>query len=203
MGKELPKNIGSAHDSRASGQTIIVRDAADHDMASVQAIYALHVLHGLATFEETPPSTNELLSRRAAALGLGLPYLVAEINGRVVGYGYATGYRPRPAYRYTVEDSVYVADGLQGHGIGTRLLEALIWRCENGPWRQMLAVIGNSSNSSSIALHRRLGFQRVGTFRSVGFKLGQWVDTVLMQRELGAGDSELPERELSRSLDER
>lgn len=185
-------NIGREHDLRALEQTIIVRDAADHDMAGVQAIYAFHVLHGLATFEETPPSTNELLSRRASVLGLGLPYLVAEMNSCVVGYSYATSYRPRPAYRHTVEDSVYVANGLHGRGIGTRLLEALIARCENGPWRQMLAVIGNSGNSGSIALHRRLGFQPVGTLRSVGFKLGQWVDTVLMQRELGAGDSELP-----------
>jgi (S)-ureidoglycine-glyoxylate aminotransferase len=166
--------------------TLIVRDACEHDMPGVQAIYAFHVLHSLSTFEETPPSTDELRSRRASVLGLGLPYLVAELGGRVVGYSYATGYRPRPAYRHTIEDSVYVAEGLHRQGIGRMLLEALIARCERGPWRQMLAVIGDSGNTASIALHRRLGFQPVGTLRSVGFKLGRWVDTVLMQRALGA-----------------
>jgi phosphinothricin acetyltransferase len=161
-------------------------------MASVQTIYAHHVLHGLATFEEVPPSADELLSRRASVLKLGLPYLVAELDGRVVGYSYATAYRSRPAYRYTIEDSVYVADGLGGQGIGTALLDALIARCEIGPWRQMLAVVGDSGNEGSIALHRRLGFQPVGTLKAVGFKLGRWVDTVLMQRELGEGRGALP-----------
>ncbi len=161
-------------------------------MPAVQVIYAHHVQYGLATFEETPPLTDELLSRRASVLALGLPYLVAEIESRIVGYSYATGYRPRPAYRHTIEDSVYVADGLGGQGVGTALLETLIVRCEAGPWRQMLAVIGNSGNAGSVALHRRLGFQPVGTLRSVGFKLGRWVDTVLMQRTLGAGDGAPP-----------
>jgi phosphinothricin acetyltransferase len=177
---------------RLSDPTIVVRDAVEQDMESVQAIYAVHVLQGLASFEETPPSTDEMRSRRASVLGLGLPYLVAAVDGRVVGYSYATGYRARPAYRHTLEDSVYVAEGLQRRGIGRMLLEALIARCERGPWRQMLAIIGDSGNSGSIELHRRLGFQPVGTLRSVGFKLGRWVDTVLMQRELGAGDSTRP-----------
>jgi L-amino acid N-acyltransferase YncA len=176
-------------------QTITVRDASDPDMVCVQAIYALEVLHGMATFEVTPPSTNELPSRRASIVNLGLPYLVAEINGSIVGYSYATGYRARAAYRHTIEDSVYVADGARGLGVGTRLLAELITRCANGPWRQMLAIIGNSGNSGSIALHQRLGFRSVGTFRSVGFKLGAWVDTALMQRELGAGDSKPAESE--------
>jgi L-amino acid N-acyltransferase YncA len=171
---------------------ITVRDAVPDDMAAVQRIYAFHVLQGLATFEETPPSAQELLSRRAQVLGLGLPYLVAELGGRVQGYSYATGYRPRPAYRYTIEDSVYVEDGCYGRGIGTQLLAALIARCEQGPWRQMLAVIGNSANTASISLHRRAGFTAIGTFRSAGFKFGRWVDTVLMQRALGAGDASLP-----------
>ncbi|AOO84694.1 GNAT family N-acetyltransferase [Bosea vaviloviae] len=161
-------------------------------MAAVQAIYAHHVLHGLASFEETPPGIDELLARRAAVLELGLPYLVAELDGRVAGYCYATAYRPRAAYRHTIEDSVYVADALGGHGIGTALLAALIARCDAGPWRQMLANIGNSGNAGSIALHRRFGFEPAGTLRSVGFKLGQWVDTILMQRPLGVGDSTLP-----------
>lgn len=178
---------------------VVVRDATDGDMADVQGIYAHHVLNGLATFEEVPPAVDEMRGRRNAVLAAGLPYLVAELEGRVVGYAYATSYRPRPAYRHTIEDSVYVADGLNGRGIGVALLEVLIARTEAGPWRQMIAVIGNSGNAGSIALHRRMGFKMVGTLRSVGFKLGQWVDTVLMQRQLRSGGSTLPaERDPSR-----
>ncbi len=172
---------------------VLVRDTTEADMAVVRDIYAHHVLNGLATFEEVPPSVEELLSRRAGVLGLGLPYLVAQTDGRIVGYSYASPYRPRAAYRFTVEDSVYVADGFGGRGIGTALLTALISRCEAGPWRQMLAVIGDSNNGGSIALHGRLGFRPVGTLPSVGFKLGRWVDTVFMQRTLGAGDSLPPD----------
>ena len=161
-------------------------------MGAVAKIYATHVLHGLASFEEIPPSLEEMQSRRASVLQLGLPYLVAEMEGRVVGYSYATFYRTRPAYRYTVEDSVYVEDGLNGRGIGTLLLAELIARCERGPWRQMLAVIGDSGNAGSIALHRRMGFTPAGNLTSVGFKFGRWVDSVFMQRALGAGDSALP-----------
>jgi L-amino acid N-acyltransferase YncA len=171
---------------------IIVRDAVDADMAAIQSIYAPHVLRGLATFEEVPPSIEELSARRATVLGLDLPYLVAELDGRVAGYAYATAYRPRPAYRHTVEDSVYVAEGFGGRGLGSALLGTLIERCEAAPWRQMLAIIGNSGNAGSIALHRRLGFEPAGTLKSVGFKLGQWVDTILMQRALGLGDTALP-----------
>jgi phosphinothricin acetyltransferase len=172
----------------------VIRDAVVADMEAIQAIYAHHVLHGLATFEEQPPAVDELLARRASVIAAGLPYIVAETNGQVVGYSYATAYRPRPAYRHTIEDSVYVGDGRGGQGIGTALLEALITRCEHGPWRQMLAVIGDSRNAGSIALHRRLGFRPIGTLASVGFKLGQWVDTVIMQRSLGAGDTTTPEK---------
>ena len=169
-----------------------IRDAEEADMQAVQAIYAHHVLHGLATFEEVPPTMDELLARRASVVAAGLPYLVAESGGRIVGYSDATAYRPRPAYRHTVEDSVYVAEGLGGHGIGSALLRGLIARCEAGPWRQMLAVIGDSGNAGSIALHRRFGFRPAGTQVSVGFKLGRWVDTVTMQRPLGAGDATPP-----------
>jgi phosphinothricin acetyltransferase len=171
---------------------ILVRDASDTDMSAVTNIYAQHVLHGLASFEEVPPPLDEMKSRRAGVLKLGLPYLVAELDDRVVGYSYATFYRARPAYRYTVEDSVYVADGLNGRGIGTALLAELIARCERGPWRQMLAVIGDSANAGSVALHRRLGFTHAGTLSSVGFKFGRWVDSVFMQRALGPGDSRGP-----------
>jgi L-amino acid N-acyltransferase YncA len=139
-----------------------------------------------------PLSTDELLSRRASVLAMGLPYLIAERDGQVIGYSYATVYRLRSAYRFSIEDSVYVANGLGGQGVGTALLGELITRCECGPWRQMLAVIGDSSNAGSIALHRRLGFRIIGTFESVGFKLGQWVDTVLMQRPLADGDQTPP-----------
>ena len=175
-----------------SRPAILVRDATDADLGAVTSIYGQHVLHGLASFEEIPPTLDEIRSRRAGVLQLGLPYLVAEMDRRVVGYSYATFYRTRPAYRYTVEDSVYVEDGLNGRGIGTALLAELIARCERGPWRQMLAVIGDSGNAGSIALHRRLGFKPAGNLVSVGFKLGRWVDSVFMQRALGAGDSKNP-----------
>ncbi|KWV58386.1 hypothetical protein AS156_34785 [Bradyrhizobium macuxiense] len=170
----------------------VIRDATEVDMAEVQRIYAHHVLNGLATFEEVPPTLDEMLRRRDAVLTAGLPYLVADVDGCVAGYSYATAYRPRPAYRHTIEDSVYVSETLRGRRIGATLLKALIERSEAGPWRQMVAVIGNSGNAGSIALHRRMGFEMVGTLRSVGFKLGQWVDTVLMQRSLGRGDGALP-----------
>ncbi len=165
--------------------TALIRDALEEDLGAIERIYAHHVRHGLASFEEVPPTIDELRARRAAVLDSGLPYLAAELDGEVVGYAYAGAYRPRPAYRYTIEDSVYVEEGLRGLGLGGALLATLIERCEAGPWRQMLAVIGDSANAGSIALHRRLGFRYVGNFESVGFKLGRWVDTVLMQRALG------------------
>lgn len=161
-------------------------------MPAIQAIYTHHVLYGLASFEETPPSVAEMLARRQAVLGLGLPYLAAELDGRVVGYSYATSYRPRPAYRHTVEDSIYVADGLGGRKIGSTLLGALIARCEAGPWRQMLANIGDSGNAGSIGLHASQGFRQIGTLDAVGFKFGRWVDSVLMQRPLRGGNASLP-----------
>jgi L-amino acid N-acyltransferase YncA len=176
----------------STAASFAIRNAKPADMASVQKIYAHHVLYGLATFEEVPPSVEDMQGRRAAVLELGLPYLVAERAGEILGYSYATFYRPRPAYRHTVEDSVYLADGLGGQGIGAALLGELIGRCEAGPWRQMLAVIGDSANAGSIGLHRKLGFEHAGTLRAVGFKLGRWVDTVLMQRALGAGERAPP-----------
>jgi L-amino acid N-acyltransferase YncA len=178
--------------SESAAPSVAVRDARAADLAAVQAIYAHHVLHGLATFEEVPPSVDELVARRAAVIDAGLPYLVAEHAGAVVGYSYASAYRPRPAYRYAIEDSVYVADGLAGRGIGAALLAALIARCEAGPWRQMIAIIGDTGNAASIALHRRHGFAPAGTLHAVGFKLGRWVDTVLMQRALGPGSAAPP-----------
>jgi phosphinothricin acetyltransferase len=172
--------------------TVIIRDATNDDMPDVRSIYTHYVLHGLATFEEVVPSVEEMLSRRAAIVTRGLPYLVAELEGSVVGYSYAGTYRPRVAYQYTVEDSVYVRQGLAGRGIGKALLHELIQRCEQGPWRQMVAVIGDSANVASVVLHERAGFRLVGTLNAVGFKLGHWVDTVLMQRALGVGNSAPP-----------
>lgn len=174
---------------RMVGTEVSVREAGEADMAGVQEIYAHHVLHGLASFEETPPSVDEMTARRATVLKLGLPWLVAEMDGRLVGYCYASAYRPRPAYRHTIEDSVYVRDGLGGQGIGRALLSMLIRRCEDGPWRQMLAVIGDSGNEGSIGLHAGLGFRHAGRLDAVGFKFGRWVDSILMQRPLGAGSS--------------
>ncbi len=178
------RSHGLTVDQRGAAPRVAVRDAAAADFAAIQSIYAHEVLHGLATFEESPPSAAELLARRDSVLDLGLPYLVAELDGRVVGYAYASAYRPRPAYRNTVEDSVYVAPGMHGRGVGGALLTALVERCSKGTWRQMIAIIGNSGNAGSIALHDRAGFCRVGTLEAVGFKLGRWVDTVIMQRPL-------------------
>jgi len=172
---------------------IIIRDLVEADLTAVQRLYAHHVLHGLATFEEELPSTAELTARHAAIVDCGLPYLAAHLRGELAGFAYASPYRPRSAYRCTIEDSVYVAHGLAGIGVGSALLRALIARCESGPWRQMLAVIGDSGNAASLALHQRCGFRSVGTFNSVGFKLGRWVDTVLMQRALGAADTRSPD----------
>jgi L-amino acid N-acyltransferase YncA len=176
--------------SRSAGSQVeprphcVVRNSRDEDMPKVQAIYGFHVLHGLASFEEEPPSVDELNRRRADVLDRGLPYLVAEIGGVVVGYSYAAPYRSRPAYRFTVENSVYVDQSLRRRGVGYLLLSALITRCIARKCRQMIAVIGDSENMASIALHERLGFIRVGTLHAVGFKFGRWVDSVLMQRAL-------------------
>jgi phosphinothricin acetyltransferase len=173
--------------------SLVVRDAAEADMEAVARIYAHHVERGLATFEEAAPTDEEMRARRLKVLAVGAPYLVAEIDGEIVGYCYAAPYHARPAYRHTLEDSVYVAPGRGGRGIGGALLAELIARCEAGPWRWMVAIIGDSGNSASITLHRRYGFEPVGTLRSVGFKHGRWVDTPIMQRVLGPGDSRPPD----------
>jgi L-amino acid N-acyltransferase YncA len=164
---------------------MVVRAATEADMAAVRDIYAHYVLHSLATFEETPPTLEDMLARRRASVDLGLPYLVAEAKTKILGFAYAAAYRPRPAYRFAIEDSVYVADGVGGQGIGSALLGELIARCETGPWRQMVAIVGDSANLGSIALHRRFGFELGGILRSIGFKHGRWVDTPILQRALG------------------
>lgn len=165
---------------------IRIRPALPTDIPAITAIYAYHVLKGTATFETTPPDTAEMAQRREAILAAGLPYLVAEMDGAVAGYAYASPYRPRPAYRFTVEDSIYVDRLHVGKGIGRELLTGLIRECEQGPWRQMIAVIGDSANAASIHLHRQLGFVHTGVLKSVGWKFDRWIDTVLMQRPLGS-----------------
>ncbi|PRD79991.1 GNAT family N-acetyltransferase [Burkholderia multivorans] len=169
-----------------------VRDATDADLAAIQAIYAHNVRHSVASFEEVPPDVAELAARRDAVLRHGLPYLVAECDGRVAGYAYATPYRPRHAYRYTVEDSIYIDDGQRGRGIGRALLAALIARCEAGPWRQMIAAIADGGTGGSTSLHRAFGFSPAGTLQAVGFKHGRWIDIALLQRPLGEGAATLP-----------
>lgn len=169
-----------------------LRDATEADLPAIQAIYAHHVLTGLASFEETPPSVDDLRARRESVLGHGLPYMVAEIDGVVAGYCYATPYRPRAAYRHTIEDSIYIHDAFRGRGLGRILLQALIERCETGPWRQMIAVIADGGSGGSMSLHGSLGFELIGTLKAVGFKHGRWLDTTLMQRRLGAGADALP-----------
>ncbi|MBK8176162.1 MAG: N-acetyltransferase [Rhodospirillales bacterium] len=175
-----------------SAPGLVVRDAIVSDVEMIRRIYAHYVATGLATFEETTPPGAVMAERWRAVRSAGLPYLVAECKGDVVGYCYAAAYRSRSAYRFTVEDSVYVADGLSRRGVGRALLSTLIARCEAGPWRQMVAVIGDSNNTASISLHTNQGFRPVGTLNAVGFKLNRWVDCVLMQRALGEAASTPP-----------
>jgi L-amino acid N-acyltransferase YncA len=170
---------------------VLVRDSLESDLAEIQAIYAHHVLHGTASFELTPPTLDEMRQRRADVVAKNLPYLVAEQNGQVVGYAYVTLYRPRPAYRFTVEDSVYVRDGLTGQGIGSLLLAQIIEICTENGYRQLMAVVGDAS-PPSVSLHQRHGFTLAGTFKSVGYKFGAWRDTAMLQRPLGDGDSTDP-----------
>lgn len=170
----------------------LLRASIEQDVPAIAAIYSYYVLHTATTFEVTPPKPEEVAKRRATILKLELPHLVAEQEGRVIGCAYANEYRARPAYRFTVEDSVYIHPQYVGKGCGTALLSAVIERCEAGPWRQMIAVIANTGNDASVRLHRRLSFEMAGALRSVGFKFGQWIDTFIMQRALGAGDSAPP-----------
>ena len=169
-----------------------MRPAAPRDLPAIQSIYAHHVLTGLASFEEEPPALEEIERRYRDVTGRGLPYLVAEVGGALAGYGYCAPYRARSAYRYALEDSIYIRQDMTGRGIGRRLLEELIRRCEGLGYRQVIAVIGDSANASSIGVHAACGFVRVGTLRSVGFKFGRWVDSVFMQRPLGPGDAAKP-----------
>ena len=170
----------------------VIRASDEADVEAIAAIYAHHVLHGTGSFEIEPPSPDEMRDRRAALVARGFPHLVALRDGSVVGYAYAGPYRSRAAYGGTVESSVYVRADAIGSGIGKRLLQALIAACDARGFRQMVAVIGDSDNVPSIRLHEQLGFRMVGVLRSVGYKHGRWLDTVLLQRELGPGNRAPP-----------
>jgi phosphinothricin acetyltransferase len=174
--------------------TLAVRPSRPGDIPEIAAIYAHAVLHGTASFELDPPDGAEMARRRLALVEAGLPYLVAEEEDRVLGYAYAGPYRPRPAYRSTVEDSIYVAPDAQGRGVGRALLSALIEACEALDFRLMIAVIGDAGSRGSVGLHAAMGFTRVGAFEPVGYKHGRWLATVLMQRVLGPGASTPPTR---------
>lgn len=172
---------------------MIIRAATADDAEALAAIYGHHVLHGFGTFEEEPPSPAEMENRRAAIAARGLPYLVAEADGRVLGFAYAGPFRPRQAYRYTLEDSVYIAPDAIGRGVGRAVLSAVIEACEALGIRQLVAVIGDSGNAASIGLHRSLGFVDAGLGKSFGFKHGRWVDIVWMQKSLNGGDQTAPD----------
>lgn len=163
----------------------MIRPSTEADLSAIARIYRHYVESTTATFELDPPSPVEIAARRAAAIKHNLPHLVcAAESGEVIGYAYASHYRPRPAYRFTLEDSIYLDPAHTGRGHGKALLNALIENCQTGPWRQMVAIIGDSANTASIALHQSVGFRQVGILTNVGFKFDRWVDTIILQREL-------------------
>jgi L-amino acid N-acyltransferase YncA len=172
--------------------TPAIREGETRDVGAALAIYSHYVLHGFGTFDEAPPSLASFEQKFRDNFAAGLPWLVAVEDGFVLGYAYASPFRPRTGYRYTVEDSVYVREDCRGRGIGMALLGPLIQRCETLGVRQIVAVIGDSKNAGSIALHRRAGFSHAGTMPSVGYKLDRWVDIVFMQRALNGGDATPP-----------
>lgn len=169
-----------------------LRPSTDADLPALTTIYAHHVEHGTGTFELEPPDRAEMARRRAEVLARGLPWLVAEVDGRVVGFAYANWFRPRPAYRFFVEDSVYLDPAAQGRGLGRLLLAELMARCEDAGARQMVAVIGDAANAGSIGLHRALGFEHTGVLKDSGWKFGRWLDVILMQKALGPGARTAP-----------
>jgi L-amino acid N-acyltransferase YncA len=169
-----------------------IRPTAAADLPSITGIYEHAVRFGTATFEIDPPDLAEITRRFDTLMDGGFPYVVAALEGRVVGYAYAGAYRPRPAYRFTVENSVYLQPTIQRRGIGLQLLQRLIGECEARGFRQMIAVIGDSANAASVGVHLRCGFEMIGTHPNVGFKFGRWLDTVMMQRSLGEGATTVP-----------
>ena len=171
---------------------LLIRTSRDEDITAITALYAHHVFHGTGTFETEAPSSAEMDLRRADVLAKGLPYLVAEQDGEVVGFAYGNWFKPRPAYRYSVETSIYLAPDLQRQGLGRALLSELLARCERAGIRKLMAIVGDSGNAGSIGVHRSVGFTEVGTIAACGWKFGAWRDIVIMQMTLGLGDTQPP-----------
>jgi phosphinothricin acetyltransferase len=176
----------------------VIRSAGETDLLAITEIYDRAVRFGTATFELVPPDLAEMTRRFSALRDGGFPYLVAELAGSVAGYAYAAPYRARPAYRFTVENSIYLAPAIHRRGVGMALLRCLIAECETRGYRQMIAVIGDSANAASIGLHARAGFEMIGTHSCVGLKFGRWLDTVMMQFALGEGGATIPEEQAPR-----
>jgi phosphinothricin acetyltransferase len=170
-----------------------IRPSTDQDIQAIAAIYSHHVLSGTGTFETTSPDQAEMAARRADVLAKGLPYLVAEDGGNVLGFAYCQWFKPRPAYRFSAEDSIYLHPDAAGKGLGRMLLAELAAQAEVAGIRKLIAVIGDSANAASVGVHRSLGFVPVGVFKSCGWKFGRWLDIVLMEKTLGAGDTTPPE----------
>ncbi|WP_280187197.1 GNAT family N-acetyltransferase [Delftia sp. PS-11] len=171
-----------------------IRASQDGDIAAITDIYRHHVLFGTGTFETEPPGESDMAARRRDVLSRNLPYLVAvDGQDRILGFAYANWFKPRPAYRFSAEDSIYVLDAARGQGVGRLLLDALSRECEAAGVRKLLAVIGDSANTGSIGVHRAAGFEPAGTLRSMGWKFGRWLDIVLMEKTLGDGDRSSPE----------
>jgi L-amino acid N-acyltransferase YncA len=170
-----------------------IRPSRDEDIPAVTAIYAHHVLHGTGTFETDAPTAQDMATRRSDVLSKGLPYLVAELDGNLIGFAYCNWFKPRPAYRYSAEDSIYLAESARGQGLGGRLLAALAEAAETAGVRKLIAVIGDSANAGSIGVHRTQGFTHVGVLKDCGWKFGEWRDVVLMEKVLGAGSTTRPE----------
>ena len=171
---------------------LLIRSSCDEDTAAITALYAYHVLHGTGTFETEVPGNAEMGLRRTDVLAKGLPYLVAEQDGKIVGFAYGNWFKPRPAYRYSVETSIYLDPDLQRQGLGRALLAELLARCERAGIRKLMAIVGDSANAGSIGVHRSVGFTEVGTIAACGWKFGAWRDIVIMQRTLGPGDTQPP-----------
>ena len=169
-----------------------IRPSSDQDVPAITAIYGHHVQHGTGTFETTPPTESDMAARRADVLSKALPYLVAEEAGRVVGFAYCQWFKPRPAYRFSAEDSIYLHPDVAGQGLGKQLLTALVGQAEAAGIRKLIAVIGDSNNAGSVGVHKALGFEQVGVIKSCGWKFGRWLDIVLMEKPLGEADRSAP-----------
>lgn len=170
-----------------------IRSSRPEDIPAITAIYAHHVLNGTGTFETVPPTAEDMAARRADVLAKELPHLVAEEDGRILGFAYCNWFKPRPAYRYSAEDSIYMADGARGRGAGKQLLTELAKEAEAAGVRKLIAVIGDSANQGSVRVHEAIGFTHVGVLKSCGWKFGKWLDVVLMEKPLGLGDTTSPE----------